>query len=343
MSRLKLAICDTDLTYLKRLDEYIRNHINLSFDIHSFTDTKILADFAEKEDVKLLLISDENYWEMEEAGRLGGFRNILILEEEAKGGCFCEGDSQGGRLIEHVSKFQPASSIVSAVVDMCASVPDEFSELTLQARIGSSRIIGFYTPLSRCGQTTLAIKMGEQLAEKGKTILLSFESFSNMCGLIKEEPQEDITDLLYYADCEKDKFCLYVERIKRTENGLDYVAPAKTALELKDVTSDRIRELTELLAKEAGYEYILLDISEYPDGFYEILRMCQQVFMVTRQHPSDRYRIRMFESVLDKNGCEDIQGKLVKCQLPDIRDKTSYQVALEQMLSQEGIAAGSKA
>jgi hypothetical protein len=343
MSRLKLAICDTDLTYLKRLDEYIRNHINLSFDIHSFTDTKILADFAEKEDVKLLLVSDGNYWKLEEEDSLSKFRNILILEEEVRSSCVCESSAMNGRLIEHVSKFQPASSIVEAVVDMCASVPDEFSELTLQARIGSSRIIGFYTPLSRCGQTTMAIKMGELLSQKGKTILLSFESFSSMCGLIKEEPQEDITDLLYYADCEKDKFCLYLERIKRTENGLDYVAPAKTALELKDVTSDRIGELTELLAKEAGYEYILLDITEYPEGFYEILRMCKEVFMVTRPHPSDRYRLRMFESILDKNGCEDIQGRIVKCQLPDLRDKAQYSGALLQLLIQEGIADGTKA
>lgn len=340
MSRLKLAICDRDSVYLRRLDEYIRNHINLSFDIHSFTDTGILTEFAEKEEVKLLLISGENYWKLEEESALYRFRNILVLEEEKAPGGVCEQEPSGGRCVERISKFQPASGIVDAVIDMCASAPDQFSELTLQARIGDSRIIGFYTPLSRCGQTTMAVKMGELLARKGKTILLSFESFSSMGGLLKEEPAEDITDLLYYADCEKDKFCIYLERIRKSRSGLDFVAPARTAMQLKGVTSDRIGELTELLAKEAGYEYILLDITEYPDGFCEILRMCEKIFMITGDQTCDRYRIQMFESMLEKNSCEDIEAKTVRCRLPDIRDRGTYQEALEQLLIQEEITDG---
>ena len=79
MSRPKLAICDLDSVYLRRLDEYIRNHINLSIDIHSFTEPEILEDFAKKEDINLLIVSEKNYWELEDKRALDKYKNILIL------------------------------------------------------------------------------------------------------------------------------------------------------------------------------------------------------------------------------------------------------------------------
>ena len=342
MSRPKLAICDLDSVYLRRLDEYIRNHINLSIDIHSFTEPEILEDFAKKEDINLLIVSEKNYWELEDKRALDKYKNILILDEECFSGAVCE-DAPNGKHIEHISKYQPASGISHAVIDMCSRIPEDFRGLWAKSKLGDSRIIGFYTPISRCGQTSMAIKMGEILSQKGKTILLSFESFSSMAGLIKEEPEEDIADLMYFAECEKEKFCLYLERIKRTTGNLDYIAPAKTALQLKDISCERLAELTELLAKEAGYEYILLDMKEYPDGFMDMLRMCSNIFTVSRPQPADKYRVRLFESVLAKNGYDDVETRLVKCTLPDIRDKGAYDNAINQLLIREEIIDGLKA
>ncbi|WP_026517792.1 hypothetical protein [Butyrivibrio sp. MC2021] len=340
MSRPILAICDPDSVYLRRLDEYIRNHINLSIDIHSFSDRLIMDKFAETEDVNLLIASEKSYYELWDAKALDKYRNILVLDEEGFSGAVAEADPTG-RHVEHISKYQPASGIAHAVIDMCSRSPEDFRGLWARSKVGNSRIIGFYTPLSRCGQTSMAIKAGEILARKGKTILLSFETYSSMGGLLKEEPEEDITDLLYYADCEKDKFCLYLERIKKSSGELDFIAPAKTAMQIKDVTCERLSELTQLLTREAGYEFILIDMKEYPEGFDDILRMCSCIFTVNRAQPSDKYRMRMFENVLSRNGCEDIQQSLVKCSLPDIREKAAYTGAIEELLGREGLINGS--
>lgn len=342
MSRPKLAICDPDTVYLGRLDEYIRNHINISMDIYSFTEPQIFCEFAEKEEVNLLIVSEKNYWELEDRGGLRKFDNILVLDEENLCGAVCEDDGSG-KHIEHISKYQPASAISHAVIDMCSRIPEKFMGLWAGSRDGGSRIIGFYTPLSRSGQTTMAVKAGEILSEKSKTILLSFESFSSLGGLIKEEPLEDITDLLYYAECEKDKFCLYLERIKKTVNGLDFIPPAKTAMQLSDITCDRLAGLIELLSRDGGYEYIILDMKEHPDRFMDMLRMCTTLFTVIRPQAADKYRVRLFESVLEKNGYEDVAGRLVKCTLPDIRDKGAYRALIEELLEREGLTDGLKA
>ena len=342
MSRPKLAICDLDPVYLRRLDEYIRTHINLSMDIHSFTEPDIFTDFAEKEDINLLIVSEKSYYELEDKHALGRFKNILILDEERISGAVCE-DSGTGKNVEHVSKYQSASAVSRAVVDMCSRSPEDFKGLWARAKNSESRLIGFYTPLSRCGQTSFAVRAGELLAGNNKTILLSFESCSSLGGLINEEPEEDITDLMYYAECEKDKFCLYLERIRQTVNGLDYIPPAKTALQLRDISCDRLSELVELLTNSCGYECILLDMKEYPDGFMDMLRLCDTVFTVTRPQNADKYRLRVFEGVLGKNGYEDVSARLVKCRLPDIRDKGAYVSAIEQLLIGEGLSDGHKA
>ena len=46
MNRPLLAICDTERDYCRRLDEYLRDHLNLSFEICSFTDTEIFKEFV---------------------------------------------------------------------------------------------------------------------------------------------------------------------------------------------------------------------------------------------------------------------------------------------------------
>ena len=48
MNRPLLTICDTEKDYCRRLDEYLRDHLNLSFEICSFTDAEIFKEFVKE-------------------------------------------------------------------------------------------------------------------------------------------------------------------------------------------------------------------------------------------------------------------------------------------------------
>ncbi len=332
MNCVTMAVFDSDALYCERLSEYLRSHLKLSFEIMSFTEGGKLLEYLDENEIALLVVSesDANGLKGEIPGR--NCRNIMILDEEGKNEELEELSISYGIGIFHVSKYLPAAEIVDRVLELCISGAEGFSGLKVKALDSTSKLLGFYTPVSRCGQTSFAIKMGEALARKGRTILLSFESFSAITSLFEQEVEEDITDLLYFADCERDKFCLYLEKIKRTRNGLDFIAPAKTAMQVKEISYEKIRELVELLAREAGYQYILFDLKDYPDGFFEILDMCDIVYTVMRNNSADHYRLGRYDKALLENDYERVLTKTMKCLLPDGRDITAYNRFIEDIL-----------
>ena len=81
MNRPLLAICDTERDYCRRLDEYLRGHLNLSFEICSFTDTEIFKEFVKEKIPALSVLSQSVYLVLSERGSIRNVDNILVLDE----------------------------------------------------------------------------------------------------------------------------------------------------------------------------------------------------------------------------------------------------------------------
>lgn len=329
MKCVTMAVFDSDELYCERLSEYLRSHLKLSFEIQAFTEAEKFAAYLDKREISLLVVSESSLSELDREVLGRSCKNVMILDED---GYNVDFEDVKDIKTRRVSKYLPASEIVDKVLELCISGAEDFSGLGFCAGDSPCRILGFYTPISRCGQTSFAVKMGEALARKGRTILISFESFSALMRPFEQEAEEDITDLLYFADCERDKFCLYLEKIKRTKNALDYIAPAKTAMQIREIGYEKVKELTTLLAREAGYEYILFDLKEYPDGFFEILDMCDVVYTVIRNNSADHYRLGRYTNALLENDYERVVTKTMKCMLPDARDGASYNRYIEDII-----------
>lgn len=333
-----LAIFDRSTIYSMRLCEYLREHLKLSFDIQIFTEKDEFVSFLKSEGSSLLIASASSAKGMEELIR-DNCRSVLILEEEDFKGPSGWDESDG---FFHMSKYLPAGKILEKVLEVCMESPEKFTDLGIKHMDSDCKVIGLYTPLSGSGQTTLAVQMGEQLARKGKTILISFESFSALSRSFDGEAEQDISDMLYYAECERDKFCIYLEKIKVRKYGLDYIAPAKTAMQIKEMGFEKIKDLVTLLSKEAGYEYVILDLKDYPDGFFEILSMCDVVYTISRNNSADQYRMGMYNRVLCENGYEKVLGKTVKCLFPDDKGGASYKRYVKELIGkgQEVLSLG---
>ncbi len=338
MSKIVLAVCDGNRMYCERLQEYLRNHLKLSFVICAFTDPEKMLEFSRHQPISLLLISESSISALPGNEVRKEFNNVIILKEDGD----IPEDILCPKNLRHISKYSPATKIVDAVLELCMCGQEEFCGISCTEKKGSHKVIGFFTPISRCGQTSLAIKMGEGLARDKKTILISFESFSALSSMFDAESEEDITDLLYYADCEREKFCLYLEKIRKNRNGLDYINPARTAMQVKEICFEKLKELIRLLSEEAGYEYILLDLKEYPDGFFDILNMCDIVYTITRNNSADHYRIGNYNKVLRDNGYEEVLTRSIRFMLPEVREGAAYNRYVEALFleGQEVLSLG---
>ena len=334
MSKLKLAICDSDKTYCHRLNEYLRGNLKLSFDIISFTDTSILCSFEKDDPVSLLVISEALFHELKRNHQISKFGNILVLDEGGGEAEFLlqEDSDEDGARVKHISKYQEASRIVDGIIDFCVEYPDEFGVASVKASMTKGNIIGFYTPLGKCGQTTLAREVSKRFAAKGKTIFLSFESFSSLPYLLGDSKGEDMTDLLYYAECERQKLGLYLEKIKISRDGVDYILPARTSMQLKEISFEKLKDLLEILIQDAGYEYVILDMTDYPEGYLDILFMCKKVITIIRENPIDSSRQKQYEEILLDSGYEEIRSKTGKTVMPDPRDRKALEACVTELI-----------
>jgi len=313
MSRPLLAICDTEKDYCRRLDEYLRDHLNLSFELYSFTDTEIFKEFVKDKIPALSVLSQSVYSELK--GGAKELKNILVLDEAVS--FVNEDEEPEEKNICHISKYLPAGKIIDGILDFCVKIPDNIGNLDAERGTDKLKLLGLFSPLSRCGQTAFAVKLCEELSKHGKTMLLNFDSFSMVNMIMGQDAEEDLTDLLYYAECEEGKFTVYLERIKRTARSFDYIPPAKTASQIKEITFERVKTLTKLLSDTAGYEYIVLDLSEFPDGLCDILRLCNRVFTIVGENRTENYKLEQYTKILSQNGYDDVLANTVRCLLPD--------------------------
>ena len=337
MNNLKLALCDEDEIYCHRLDEFFHKNLTLSFDISSFTDVEILCDMVKEEPVSLLIISEKLFEKLRSNGQTGLFANVLVLDEEIEAGDLSLADDSGEIRIRHVNKYQAASKIVDGIIDFCVDHPDEFGGARLKTKDMHANIYGFFTPISRCGQTSLARGVAKRLAERGKTVFLSFESFSSLPYQLGVPGREDMTDLLYFAECERSKLSLFLEKIKVSKDGVDYIMPARTSMQLKDISFEKMRDLLEILSKDAGYEYVILDMTDYPESFLDILLLCKKVITITRQGQVDAFRQKQYEEVLRDSGYEEICSRTKKLMMPDLRDKRALDTCINEIIKGEDL------
>ena len=177
MNRPLLAICDTERDYCRRLDEYLRDHLNLSFEICSFTDTEIFKEFVKENIPALSVLSQSVYLALSERGSIENVDNILVLDEAVS---FVNEDreQEEEKNVCHISKYLPAGRIIDGILDFCVKIPGNIGNLNAERVAEKVKLLGLFSPLSRCGQTAFAVKMCEELSKHGKTMLLNFDSFS---------------------------------------------------------------------------------------------------------------------------------------------------------------------
>jgi hypothetical protein len=330
MNRSVMAVCDSNRVYCERLQEYLRNNLKLSFEYVSFTDSERLLKYLESDEVSLLIISESEYRKIAVSSFERQVKNIIVLiDEELRAA-----EDESGTL-KYVSRLLPAKEIVRQVISICTGSIQDFEGLSPKRSGRECRVIGFYTPVSGAGQTRMALSLGAGFAGEGKSILISFESFSPLSLEFGTDTDEDLTDLFYHADCNPQSIALHLERMLGHKGSLDLVPPARTSVQLKEITFDKVKNLIKLLSEEAGYEYVLLDLKDYPNGFLDILSMCDVIYTIVGTGQYDQHRISLYNQTLIENGYDEVIEKTIRCRAPE-RGQRQMSTGAVKMLIQQG-------
>lgn len=201
------ALCDLEESYAFRMAEYIMDKVPMSYTLHLFTRTEELRIFMDKHEISILLIGESAIQKM---GEKVNIPHVFILREngrEAKEKTAQEAETDkatasGGENAEgwqYINKFQSPQQIIGQLTEHMAK-RQEWDGMP-SAKEAKLKVIGVYSPVRRCLQTSFALTMGQLLAREHKVLYLNLECYSGFGQMLQKEFPEDMLDVLYYFNC----------------------------------------------------------------------------------------------------------------------------------------------
>lgn len=315
MKQKIFAICDTEEAYALRLTEYMLEKIRLPYALHLFTKTEELQRFMQQEEVEILLIAESALKVLREEYVRQQVMRVFVLQE---GGVERSDDAAWNDRINSISKFQSPEKIVELLCESVADLSNWKHEVTVQD--AEVKLIGIYSPIKRCLQTSFALTMGQVLAKEHKTLYFNFENYSGFGQMLQKEFSMDMADLMYYFRCARDKLFMRLPSIIQNVNGLDYVPPMQYRADPREITGSQWLELCRNIAGIGQYEYIILDLDDSMDGLFDLLQNCTRIYTITKDDSFAVAKINQYEQILKFHELEEIADKTVKCKFPVFKE-----------------------
>ncbi|MBQ6696298.1 MAG: hypothetical protein IJN16_06305 [Lachnospiraceae bacterium] len=299
MEQKLLVLCDPEEDYAQHMADFLRKKKEASWEILVYTKPQELVKMAQKTKIEILLISESAYGEYVADMQV----KLPVLLNES-------GMLQKKQLV-NIDKYQAAEKVRQELLAHYMEMENDFFPM-----VGSraeTKLIGLFSPVRRCLQTTFGLTYGQLLAEKHRTLYLSLEPYAGWEEW-GESRQQDISSLLYYQ--QEEGFPLHMQTVVRRMGNLEYVTSMVKGENLLYITVGEWQKLLRAIVESGVYEYVILDLSECMQGLFEILRMCNRVYTIVREDAKARSKLEQYEQLLALQKYEDVWNKTSKCRLP---------------------------
>lgn len=313
-----MAIYDVDPLYAARFADVVNQTEKIPFDVLAFSSFDKLKKFAKENPVELLLISSAV--SREEAEELGAGKVMCLADGETL---------QADMEYPSIYKYQSSGNIIREVMACyCEKSAEAVPGTAMRA---AAKILGVYSPVGRCLKTSLAITMGQLLAQESRTLYLNLEECSGLSILTKTEYKEDLADLLYFFS-QGNYNLLRLNSVVHSLDALDYVPPVRYPEDLADTDAGQVEGLIETIAGEGGYENVILDIGSHGKLVYGLMKLCSVIYMPVKEDSVSLAKLEEFERYLDVSGNGALREKIKKLKLPYHSSFGRRENYLEQLL-----------
>lgn len=217
----------------------------------------------------------------------------------------------------YIYKYQSAENILTQLIEYYAQVEEIFFE---QTDMLDAQMIGFYSPIKRCCQSTMAFELAKELAKQEPTLYLNFENYIGIPGLLKPGRVHDLSDLLYFLEHSKEQFFYRLQSMAIQIDRLDYIPPMFPSNNLIYITIKQWISLFQEIRKQGKYKYIVLDLNDNMQGIFEILRMCSLVYTMVLDDKIAEMKLKQYKQLLQLCEYEDILSKTEQRKMPIIKE-----------------------
>ncbi len=300
MSSRNLVICDRESDYAASLAAFLTEKKELAFQVMVTTSLEQVRAIAEESALDLLLISEDYTYEQRSAVR--AWKRIVLTNE---------GQKPLGESEISIFKYQSGDEIYAQIIQACAAEEDgNFLRIRKKQK---GTLIGIYSPVHRVGQTSFALEKGKELAREQNVLYLNLETYAGFGGHFQEEWKKNLTVLLYYAKQESENLGMILTTLVRQTGELDFIPPAVYPDDIRSVTKEEWMWLFYEILKHSIYDVLILDLGDCVQDLYEILNICDTVFMPAADDRSGISKIRQYKKILRQLGYGQLWERMIQC------------------------------
>lgn len=299
MSSRNLVICDRESDYAASLAAFLTEKKELAFQVMVTTRLEQVQAIEEESSLDLLLISEDFTYEQRSAVNA---RKTIVLTNE--------GQRSLDEDVISIFKYQSGDDIYAQIIQACAAEDGNFLRIRKKQK---GTLIGIYSPVHRVGQTSFALEKGKELAKDQNVLYLNLETYAGFGGHFQEEWKKNLTVLLYYAKQESEKLGMVLTTLVRQTGELDFIPPAVFPEDIKAVTKEEWMWLFHEILKSSIYDVLILDLGECIQDLYDILNMCDTVFLPAAGDRLAVSKIRQYEEILKQLGYEQLWERMIQC------------------------------
>lgn len=299
--RRVMAVYDGDGQYAERFSEVVNRKGNTPFECVAFHSIEEMREFARNHPIEILLADDmADHREM----RSLGAGQVIYLTD----GRYREGTTD----CRAIYKFQSSARLVREVM---ARYSEAGGKAGSSGNGGISRIYGVFSPLGKCGKTSIAMTLGILLAQDKPTLLVNLEDFSGLGAMTGDAGTGDLSDLMYYY-CSGSYSASHLAGIVHTLEGLDYIPPVRYPEDLELPKGEELPGLLHKITQDSTYRNMVIDVGKSRKSTPEILSMCTVIYMPVRDDFYSLARLGEFERYMESSGNAQTLARIRKIRVP---------------------------
>ena len=302
MNEKNLVICDPEIRYANRLGENISQREELAVRVHICSSFEKLRELSEKKPIHILVL-DEIY-AYEERSSVSASQTFVLGEGNIKD----LGESEHG-----IGKYRCADEIIREIFEVYVERTQE--NMLRNRRKSKTRLIAVYSPIHRIGKTRFAMELGRECAKSKRVLYLNMEEYA---GFQQSEGKGwNLGDLLYYIKQGDENLGVRMQLGMQKSEGLDYLLPVPISSDLKGITLGEWESLLGEIIKGSNYELLILDMSESVQGLFQILELCDRIYMPVIDDEVSGRKLEQYENNLAKLKLEKLESMTYRFVMPE--------------------------
>lgn len=301
-----IAVCDASENYALNLSGSLMQLVPEYMSVSTFTSVEALAKYSTENEINTIIVSESSY---DPCVMQATFGVLIVLRENP------EFVLEGAILID---RFQSREDLLMSVLKNLPESMEGCFVKRLKTR--SWKVIGLYSPVRRCLQTSFGLSMGQLLAQEHKVLYMNFECFSGFSRWFEKQFDSDVLDLLYFFDCDKEKLARRIPMMVHRLGDLEIIPPAASYYETSDRGGEHWVEVFRAIEDVTDYEYLILDLTDSMQGLLQVLEYCDRVYTLVREDTLSLAKLEQYEHWMVQHSWAEIMSKTLKFNLPSFDD-----------------------